>query len=59
MTSMVLMDSTLEYLTPSVNVPLVHTSVGQLLSFDPVINLVINNLLVGFSDFFFFFWGNC
>ncbi len=51
---MVLMDSTLEYLTLSVNAPLVHTSVGQLLSFDPVINSVINNLLVGFSDFF---WG--
>jgi hypothetical protein len=50
------MDSTLEYLTPSVNAPLVHTSVGQLLSFDPVINLVINNLLVGSSDFYFF-WG--
>ncbi len=46
------MDSTLEYLTPSVNAYLVHTSVGQLLSFDPVINLVINKLLVGFSDFF-------
>jgi hypothetical protein len=57
MTSIVLMDSTLEYLTPSVYVSLVHTSVGQLLSFDPVINLVINKLLVGFSEFF---WGdNC
>jgi hypothetical protein len=52
MTSIVLMDSTLEYLTPSVNADLVHTSVGQLLSFDPVINLVINKVLVGFSDFF-------
>jgi hypothetical protein len=55
MTSIVLMDSTLEYLTPSVNAYLVHTSVGQLLSFDPVINLVINKLLVGFSEFCF--WG--
>lgn len=52
MTIMVLMDSTLEYLTPGVNAPLVHTSVGQLLSFDSVINSVINNLLVAFSDFF-------
>jgi hypothetical protein len=51
MTSMVLVDSTLEYLTLSVNAPLVHTGVGQLLSFDLVINSVINNLLVGFSDF--------